>query len=72
MSKVKSSSNYDIALLHPLTNVPTKYHHPVPCSFCDKARQNESHDGKVKGQIKVKLRRWSLTSPYEYSHQTCT
>ena len=37
-SKVKSRLNYDVAHLHPLTNVPTKYHHPTPYSYWDLAR----------------------------------
>ena len=34
-SKVKSSSHYDDAHLHPLTNIPTKYQLPTPYSFQD-------------------------------------
>ena len=30
MSKVKSRSHYDVAHLHPLINVPTKYQLPTP------------------------------------------
>ena len=37
-SKVKSMSRHDIAHLHPLTNVPTKYQLPPPYSFRDIAR----------------------------------
>ena len=37
-SKVKSRLNYDVAHLHPPTNVPTKYHHPTPYSYWDLAR----------------------------------
>ena len=29
-SKVKSRSDHDVAQLHPLTNVPTKYQLPTP------------------------------------------
>ena len=32
-SKVKSRSDYDVAHLQPLTNVPTKYQLPTPYSF---------------------------------------
>ena len=32
-SKVKSRSDHDVAQLHPLTNVPTKYQLPTPCGF---------------------------------------
>ena len=34
-SKVKSRSHHDVARLHPLTNVPTKYQLPTPYSFRD-------------------------------------
>ena len=37
-SKVKSRLNYDVAHLHPPTNVPTKYQHPTPYSCWDLAR----------------------------------
>ena len=37
-SKVKSRSHYDVAYLHPLTNVPTKYQLPTPYGFQDIAR----------------------------------
>ena len=37
-SKVKSRSHHDVAHLHPLTNVPTKYQLPTPYSFRDIAR----------------------------------
>ena len=33
--KVKSRSHHDVAHLHPLTNVPTKYQLPTPYSFRD-------------------------------------
>ena len=36
--KVKSRSDHDVARLHPLTNVPTKYQLPTPYSFRDIAR----------------------------------
>ena len=39
-SKVKSRSNHDVAHLHPLTNVPTKYQLPTPYGFWDRARKN--------------------------------
>ena len=39
-SKVKSRSHHDIAHLHHLTNVPTKYQLPTPYSFRDIARTN--------------------------------
>ena len=34
-SKVKSRSDHDVAQLHPLTNVPTKYQLPTPYGFRD-------------------------------------
>ena len=37
-SKVKSRSHHDVADLHPLTNVPTKYQLPTPYGFRDIAR----------------------------------
>ena len=36
--KVKSRSDPDMAHLHPLTNVPTKYQLPTPYGFRDIAR----------------------------------
>ena len=39
-SKVKSRSLHDVAHLHPLTNVPTKYQLPTPYGFWDTARTN--------------------------------
>ena len=39
-SKVKSRSDHDVAQLHPLTNVPTKYQLPTPYGFWDTARTN--------------------------------
>ena len=37
-SKVKSRSRHDVAHIHTLTNVPTKYQLPTPYSFRDIAR----------------------------------
>ena len=37
-AKVKSTSDHDVAQLHPLTNVPTKYQLPTPYGFRDIAR----------------------------------
>ena len=37
-SKVKSRSYHDVAQLHPLTNVPTKYQLPTPYGYLDIAR----------------------------------
>ena len=39
-SKVKSRSDHDVAHLHLLTNVPTKYQLPTPYGFGDTARTN--------------------------------
>ena len=39
-SKVKSRSHHDIAHLHPLTNIPTKYRLPTPYSFRGIAQTN--------------------------------
>ena len=36
--KVKSRSDHDVAHLHPLTNIPTKYQLPIPYGFRDIAR----------------------------------
>ena len=49
--KVKSRSYHDVAHLHPLTNVHTKYQLPTPCSFRDIVRTrfiSQGHYGKVK------------------------
>ena len=53
--KVKSRSHHDVAQLHPLTNVPTKYQLPTPYSFRDIARTRFSNSKSLRqGQIKVK------------------
>ena len=62
-SKVKSKSHHDVAHLHPLTNVPTKYQLPTPYGFRDIAQTRFIGQGnfhKVKGQIKVTP--WSCTT----------
>ena len=38
-SKVKSRSHHDVAHLHPLTNVPSRYQLPTPHGFRDRARK---------------------------------
>ena len=55
-SKVKSRSDHDVAHLHPLTNVPSKYQLPTPYGFRDivRTRFGQGHYGKIKGQIKVR------------------
>ena len=42
---VKSMPYVDLAYLHPLTNVPTKYQLPTPCGF---VRYGSAHILKVK------------------------
>ena len=60
-SKVKSRSHHDVAHLHPLTNVPTKYQLPTPQGFCDIARTRFYRSRSLQqGQIKVKL--WCCTN----------
>ena len=41
--KVKSRSDHDVAQLHHLTNVPTKYQLPTPYGFRDTARTRFSN-----------------------------
>ena len=56
-AKVKSRSDHDVAHLHPLTNVPTKYQLPTPYSFRDIACTRFSNSMSLrqgKGQIKVR------------------
>ena len=53
-SKVKSRSHHDIAHLHPLTNVPSKYQLPTPHGFRDIARTRFYRSRSLwQGQIKV-------------------
>ena len=47
-SKVKSRSDHDVAQLHPLTNVPTKYQLPTPCGFRDIARTRFSNSRSIR------------------------
>ena len=52
--KVKSRSHHDVADLHLLTNVPTKYQLPTPYSFRDIARTRFYRSRSLRqGQIKV-------------------
>ena len=54
-SKVKSRSDHDVAHLHPLINVPTKYQLPTPYGFRDIARTRfYSSRSLWQGQIKVR------------------
>ena len=41
--KVKSRSDHNVAQLHPLTNVPTKYQLPTPYGFRDTDRTRFSN-----------------------------
>ena len=47
-SKVKSRSDHDVAQLHPLTNVPTKYQLPTPYGFRDTARTRFSNSWSLR------------------------
>ena len=55
-SKVKSRSHHDVAHLHPLTNVPTKYQLPTPYSFRDIARTRFYRSRSLRARSKVKSR----------------
>ena len=70
-----SRSNYDIAQLHPLTNVPTKYQLPTPYSLGDMARTRFLRSRSLwqgQSQLKVKLWRGTTTLPSQCSHQIWT
>ena len=72
---VKSRSHYDVAHLHPLTNIPTRYQLPTPYGFRDIARTRFSNSRslrQVKGQIKVTLWCCTPTLPNQYSYQVST
>ena len=47
-SKVKSRSDHDVAHLHILTNVPTKYQLPIPYGFQDIARTRFSNSRSLR------------------------
>ena len=47
-AKVKSRSDHDVAQLHPLTNVPTKYQLPTPYGFRDTARTRFLNSGSLR------------------------
>ena len=47
-SKVKSRSHHDVAHLHSLTNVPTKYQLPTPYGFRDIARTRFSNSRSLR------------------------
>ena len=75
-SKVKTRSHYDIAHLHPLTNVPTKYQLPTPIGLRDIAWTRFSNSrSQRQGQIKVTPNlqslenvptKYQLTTPYDF------
>ena len=47
-SKVKSRSDHDVAHLHPLTKIPTKYQLPTPYSFRDIAQTRFSNSRSLR------------------------
>ena len=62
-SKVKSRSDHDVAHLHPLTNVPTKYQLPRPYSFRDIARTRFSNSRSLRQcpyQVSTSYTLWFL------------
>ena len=72
-AKVKSRSHHDVAHLHPLTNVPTKYQLPTPYCFQDIARTRFSNTRSLwQGQIKVTPRRCTPTPPNQCPYQVST
>ena len=55
-SKVESWSDHDVAHLHPLINVRTKYQRPTPYGFRDIARTIFYRSRSLwQGQIKVRV-----------------
>ena len=72
-SKVKSRSDYDVAHLHPLTNVPSKYQLPTPHSFRDIAQTRFYRSRSLRqGQIKVRPWRCTPTHPNQCPYQVST
>ena len=72
-SKVKSRSDHDIAHLHPLTNVPTKYQLPTPYGFRDIAWTRFYRSRSIQqGQIKVTPSHCTPTPPNQYPYQVST
>ena len=61
--KVKSRSNYDIAQLYPLTNVPTKYQLPTPFGFRDMAWNKI-----FKVKVTMARSKFKLRSDYDVAH----
>ena len=62
-SKVRSRSHHDVAHLHPLTNVPTKYQLPTPYSFRNIAQTIFYRSRSLRQGSKVKPR-----SHYDITH----
>ena len=72
-SKVKSRSDYDVAHLHPLTNVHTKHQLPTPYRFRDIARTRFYRSRSLRpGQIKVRPGRCTPTHPNQCPYQAST
>ena len=72
-SKVKSWSDQDVAHLHPLTNVPTKYQLPTPYGFPDIAWTRFSNSRSLRqGQIKVRPWCCTPTHPNQCPYQVST
>ena len=61
-SKVKSRSDHDVAHLHPLTNVPTKYQLPTLYGSEIQARQTFSHRPPARPPIRTP---WVKTIPQQ-------
>ena len=76
-SKVKSKSHHNVAHLHPLTNVPTKYQHCTPYSSRDMARtrfyrSRSLQQGHSNGQTKIIPWHCSFTTPNQCPYQVST
>ena len=70
-SKVKSRSHHDVAHLHPLTNIPTKYQLPTPYGFRDIARTRFSnsrshHDAAHLQPLANVSTKYQLPTPYGF------
>ena len=63
-SKVKSRSHHDVAHLHPLTNVPTKYQLPTPYGFSDTGRTTFFPPPQCPDSPKVCGVKIKVTSPH--------
>ena len=72
-SKVKSRSDHNVAHLHPLTNIATKYQLPTPYSFRDIAWTRFYRSRSLRqGQIKVTPWRCTPTPPNQCPYQVST